>query len=397
MKRRSAREMSVRGPQAPSPENIARSLKEEALRLGFSFSRIARCQPPSHADRLEPWLRAGKHGSMAWLGRDPERRADPRLFWPECHSLITVGMNHFQPAPVELLEVPSRGRIALYAWGLDYHDLLLERLLLLGEAAGRIAGEEIAYKAYVDTGALLERSIAADAGAGFIGKHTLLINRRLGSRFFLGELLLAVELPADGPEGITFGCGDCSRCADACPTGALDTEWSVDARKCISYLTIEHRGPIPREFRRRLENRIFGCDICQNVCPYNARMLDTTSEPHLLISSPDRYAPKLLDLIALDSKSFKARFRGTAIMRTKRKGLLRNVAVALGNWGSGEAVTPLAAALEDSEELIRGHAAWALGEIGTGGTKKTLRNAYSKEKDPWVLEEIKSALEGNPG
>jgi epoxyqueuosine reductase len=388
--------MSASGRYATSPEILARELKQEALRLGFSFARIARYQPPAYAEQLEPWLRAGKHGGMNWLARDPERRADPRLFWPEGRSLLTVGMNHFQLVPVEFLEDPSRGRFAQYAWGLDYHDLLMERLRTLGEIAVKMTRNETAYKASVDTGALLERPIAADAGAGFIGKHTLLINRHLGSRFFLGELLLNIELPPDGPSGMTFGCGECRRCNDACPTGALATEWSVDARLCISYLTIEHRGPIPQKLRRAIANRVFGCDICQDVCPYNARMLEPTEECHLQTSSPDRFAPKLLDLILLDDEEFKARFRATAAMRTKRKGLLRNVAVALGNWGSDEAVVPLKSALQDPEEWIRGHAAWALGEIGTGAAKNALRKAYSTERDLSVREEIAAALEGNP-
>ncbi|MFH0883494.1 MAG: tRNA epoxyqueuosine(34) reductase QueG [bacterium] len=388
--------MSASSQQATSPENIARELKQEALKLGFSFARIARYQPPAHADQLEPWLRAGKHGSMNWLARDPERRADPRLFWPEGRSLLTAGMNHFQHVPIELLQDPSRGRFAQYAWGLDYHDLLTERLRSLGETAARMTGNETAYKACVDTGALMERPIAADAGTGFIGKHTLLINRHLGSRFFLGELLLNIELPPDSSTGMTFGCGECHRCGDACPTGALDTEWSVDARLCISYLTIEHRGPIPRKLRRAIDNRVFGCDTCQDVCPYNARMLKPTEECHLQTSAPDRFAPKLLDLIMLDDEGFKARFRGTAVMRTKRKGFLRNVAVALGNWGSDEAVVPLKNVLQDPEEWIRAHAAWALGEIGTGSAKNALRKACATEKETWVREEFIAALEGNP-
>ena len=387
--------MSEHVGQTNPPLTLGEKLKQEAYRLGFSFARIGHYQPPSHADQLEPWLRAGRHGEMQWLARDPERRADPRLFWPEGRSLLTVGMNHFQTAPIELLEDPSRGRFAQYAWGLDYHDLLTERLRMLGEFASEITDGEIAYKPCVDTSALLERPIASDAGAGFIGKHTLLINRQLGSRFFLGELLLNVELPADGPSGMTFGCGECRRCGEACPTGALDREWSMDARLCISYLTIENKGPIPRELRSSMGNRVFGCDICQDVCPYNARMLSPTEESHLRTSSKNRFAPKLLDLLALDDEGFKTRFRGTAIIRTKRRGLLRNVAVALGNWGSNEAVLPLTGALGDQEELIRGHAAWALGKIGNASAVEALQKAYSSEDIDWVREEITAALEGN--
>jgi len=381
----------------PSPETIVQNLKEAACDLGFGFARIAPFKPPPYAEHLQTWLENGSHGEMAWLARDPDKRADPKALWPEGRSILTVGMNYYQSAlPMEILTDPSHGRFARYAWGLDYHDLMLDRLKQLGEQLPDLTRRSVKWRAYVDTGPLLERPISVSAGAGFLGKNTLMIERKLGSWFFLGELLLDLELLPDETDKAMFGCGDCHRCGESCPTGALDSPWSVDAPKCISYLTIESKGPIPRGLRSKMGNWIYGCDVCQDVCPYNARGKSSSAEPHFLLRDPNRAAPLLTDLIKLDDEAFQAMFRGSAVKRTKRRGLLRNVAVALGNWGEEKAVKPLATALSDSEPLIRGHAAWALGRIPGSNSRNALEKALIGETDGWVLEEIRTALEERP-
>jgi epoxyqueuosine reductase len=225
-----------------------------------------------------------------------------------------------------------------------------------------------------------------------VGKNTNLIHPGLGSWLLLGELLLAVELPATGPGPEQGTCGDCSRCLDACPTGALVAPYVLDARRCISYLTIELKGAIPHELRPHLGNRIFGCDICQEVCPWNQRYARPTPEPAFQ-PGPDKLAPKLVDLLALDTAGFRSRFRTSPVLRAKRRGLLRNVAVALGNWGDHSTVVPLTRALGDDEPLVRGHAAWALGQMTSPEARSALAAAASAESDPWVQEEIGMSMQ----
>jgi epoxyqueuosine reductase len=245
----------------------------------------------------------------------------------------------------------------------------------------------------VDTGPLLEREIAVHAGLGFVGKNTNLIHPRLGSWLFLGELLLTLEVPlGESEQGGT--CGRCTRCLDACPTNAFVAPFVLDARRCISYLTVELKGPIPRQLRPLMGNRIFGCDICQQVCPWNRRFARPTSEPAFRPRA-NAIAPALLDLITLDDDGFRQRFRGSPAKRTNRRGLLRNAAVALGNWADPVAVPALVRALADAEPLIRGHAAWALGRIATADAQRALRQAWATESDEWVREELQLALEGS--
>jgi len=312
---------------------------------------------------------------------------------------LSVALNyHTAPLPPELRDDPSRGLVASYAWGQDYHEVLTPRLHELsvrlhepGAALGSWTGGTTAHRAYVDTGPILERELGARAGQGFVGKNTLLIHPRLGSWFFLGELLLAVELPAEEISAVRGTCGRCTRCLDACPTGALVTPYLLDARRCISYLTIELKGAIPRELRPHLGHRIFGCDLCQEVCPWNRRFARPTTDPAFQ-PRPEIVAPPLLDLIALDEEGFRQRFRDSPVRRPKRRGLLRSVAVALGNWGSPAAVPALASALHDVEPLIRAHAAWALGRIDAAGARQALDQALAAEADPWVRAELELAL-----
>jgi epoxyqueuosine reductase len=322
-------------------------------------------------------------------------------------SVVVVGKNYFtRQLPAEILNDPSRGIIASYAWGLDYHDVMMPRLHQLQAFIEEQVGGQVYGRAYVDTGPVLEREWAVRAGLGFFGKNTMLIHPRWGAWLFLGEILIDVELDYDEPD--TRGtCGACTRCMDACPTDAFPSPYVLDSRRCISYLTIELKGPIPPALRPLMGNRIFGCDICNEVCPWNKRFARPMEEqggkgaggsgsegaweravPHFCT---DVVAPKLLELIALDDEAFRERFRGSPIKRARRRGFLRNVAVALGNWGDPVAVPALTRALHDHEPLIRGHAAWALGQINSAPARRALEKALVMEQDDYVCHEIRAA------
>ena len=385
----------------------AQAVKAKARDLGFAAVGIARVGETPHAAAFQAWLAAGYHGSMAYMARDPARRLDPRHVLPEARSLVVVAASYYVlPPDPNLLTDPSRGRIARYAWGWDYHDILKPRLFALDAFLRSLSGRTTLGKAYVDTGPVLERAWGEAAGLGFFGKNTCLIRPQIGSWVFLGVLLVPEDLEPD-PEpllvredppqwrfadGSVGTCGRCRRCLRACPTDAFPEPYVLDARRCISYLTIEHRGPIPHDLRPRMGNWIFGCDVCQDVCPWNLRFARPTREPAFQ-PRPDQVAPRLLDLITLDEAAFRRRFRKTPLMRPKRRGLLRNVCVALGNWRDPVAVPALAERLHhDPEPLIRGHAAWALGRIGTREARQHLEQARVREPDPYVQEEIRHAL-----
>ena len=322
---------------------------------------------------------------MLYLGRNSDARIDPRNLFPEIRSVVSLTYPYVPPpsAPGKW-SAYLRGRIAAYARGDDYHQTVGSRLRLLAGQIRRIrTGTEARY--YVDTGPVLEREWASRAGAGWFGRNTMLLDQRAGSWFFLGEIFTNLELPS-GPPAVDR-CGTCRRCLDACPTGALELGCRIDPRLCISYLTIEHRGPIPREIRPKLQNWVFGCDICQEVCPWNRKPGDQTAFEFL--------NPSLPDLLGLDPSGFRTHYAGTAITRTKRRGLLRNVAVALGNSGNRDAVPALRSALSDPEPLIRSHAAWALGCLGGPIASAALERARQSEttSNPEVREEIEAALE----
>jgi epoxyqueuosine reductase len=387
------------------PENrstLVDRIQAEASRLGFDLVGIAAATPPATASRYQRWLENGFHGEMAYLARAEAvaKREDLARVQPAVRSVVTVAANyHTVPLPVEARDDPSKGLVASYAWGQDYHDFLLARLDQLASCLSAPASAEMGgtprSRAYVDTGPILERELAARAGLGFVGKNTNLIHPRLGSWLFLGEILLTIELPQSEQPPVEATCGRCTRCLDACPTGALVAPYVLDARRCISYLTIELKGPIPRQLRPLMGNRIFGCDICQEVCPWNRRFARPTAEPAFQ-PGPDAIAPALLDLMALDDQGFQERSRGSPVKRAKRRGLLRNVAVALGNWGDPAALPALVGALDDPEPLIRGHAAWALGRVATEGASCALEQARQQEDDAWVQEEIQLALLQSP-
>jgi epoxyqueuosine reductase len=374
---------------------IAKRIADEACQLGFDLVGIAPPAPPTTLERYKTWLASGFHGEMAYLARldATAKRADLSLIQPGLRSVVTVAANyHTFTLPPHLHDDPSRGIFASYAWGDEYHDWFASRLHRLAVFIQGLCEEPSAYRAYVDTGPVLERELAVRGGLGFVGKNTNLIHPKLGSWLFLGELLLPIELPATRPSPDQGTCGGCTRCLDACPTGALVAPYVLDARRCISYLTIELKGVIPRELRPLMGNRIFGCDICQEVCPWNRRFAQPTLAPAFQ-PRPEALAPRLLELIALSGEGFRRRFRDSPVARAKRRGLLRNVAVALGNWGDRSAVTPLHRALGDDEPLIRGHSAWALGQIAGMQSQSVLAQALTMESDPWVQEEIKLGLQ----
>ena len=358
-----------------------------ARQLGFDIVGISTRLTPVHFDAFQRWLDAGMAGAMGYLRN--ERRRDVRSLLDDARSVIVVGVNY---AGGELDEAvrrdPSRGIISSYARGKDYHPWMLSRL---EELSGFIESLTPGSRSltYVDTGPVMERDFASLAGLGFIGKNTCLIHPRRGSYFFLGVVITNIELTSrSNPPDIS--CGTCTRCIEACPTGALLQPHVLDARRCISYLTIEHKGAIPRELRPLIGNRIFGCDECQLVCPWNEKFSTETSAADFQ-SSPEQSAPELISLARLTEEEFRKRFAGTAVLRTKRRGFLRNVAVALGNWGAVEALAPLERLFNDDEPLIRRHAAWALGRCSKAG-RRMLKKRKWIETDEGVFEEIEAAL-----
>ena len=367
---------------------LSARIKEEAQRLGFALVGISPVRPPPHQETFAQWLRRGLGGELGYLSRTEELRRDPRKLVPWAQSVISAGMNYYTPAPRPAAREGTKGWISRYAWGDDYHDILKERLDLLLERVREIYPNPVEGKSFVDTGPVLERDLAGVAGIGWIGKNTHLISPQRGSWFFLGELFLSIDLAYARP--IRDRCGKCALCLKACPTGAFVGPYILDARRCISYLTIELKGPIPRHLRSLMGNHVFGCEICQEVCPYNVKAVPTQEKAF----SPREglYAPELMPLLSLSEEEFRRRFRGSPILRAKRRGFLRNVAVALGNLKSPEAVPALIRALGDNEPLVRRHVAWALGQIGTPESLEALRKRPEAERDPEVREEIEEAI-----
>ena len=311
--------------------SIADAIKREARSLGFDAVGIASVSPPPTAtallDRLREWLRCGYHGTMAWMARDPSRRADPRLVLPGCRSIISLGMNY--DTGHRATEGHGYGRIARYAWGKDYHHVISARLKSLEAKILKLA-PETSTRSYVDTGPVMEKAWAQQAGLGWIGKHSNLVSSEFGSWLLLGEVLATLELPTDEPA--TDLCGSCTLCIQACPTNAIVQPYIVDANRCISYLTIEYRGTreeIPSGLSARMGAHIFGCDDCLDVCPFNLRA-EPTKEPAFL-PSPITAAPRLDELASLDEQSFAERFSESPIKRAKLQGLQRNVAIAKAN------------------------------------------------------------------
>lgn len=337
---------------------------QRALALGFDACRITTATPPDGAARFEAWLAAGHHGAMDYLARNAAKRVDPQLVLPGAHSLVILAASYGDsadsPTPA-LPEVQSSasGEIARYARRADYHDVLAAPLRNLAAFLDELGGPGTRSLWYVDTGPVLERDLAQRAGLGFIGKHTNLVSRHLGNWFLLAEILTTLTLEPDPRE--PNRCGHCTRCLTACPTNAFVAPFQLDARRCLSYLTIEWKGSIPLAFRPALGRRVFGCDDCLAACPWN-RFAQTGRllRQHV---RPDLDMPDLIELLGLDEAGFRHRFAGTPILRSKRRGLLRNVAVALGNVGDARALPALTLAARDPEPLIAEHAAWAIDQI----------------------------------
>ena len=364
-------------------------IKTEAQRLGFELVGISPAKAPAHEESFAQWLRRGFAGEMEYLKRSEEARRNPRTLMPWAVSVVSVGMNYFTPFIRPEVSQESKGWISRYAWGDDYHDVIKKKLERLLESVRERNGGQVDGRAFVDSGPVLERDFAGVAGIGWIGKNTHLISPRRGSWFFLGELFLSLPLAYDRP--IRERCGRCDLCLTACPTGAFAGPYVLDARRCISYLTIELKGPIPRHLRPLLGNHIFGCDICQEICPYNVKALPTKEAA--FAPREGLYAPDLIPLLSLTAEDFRRRFHNSPIRRAKRRGLLRNVAVALGNLKSREAVPALVRALNDEEPLVRGHAAWALGQIGTAEALTGLEKRQPLETDTGAKEELEDALD----
>jgi len=361
------------------------AIKARARELGFNLVGMTRAVPSPQVDAYFRWIDAGMHGTMGYMARPDRqaRRRDLNVILPGVRSLIVVGLDYRTNIPDELLHDPARGRIASYAWGLDYHEVIAPRLETLAQLLDAQA------RVYVDTGAVLERSHAHEAGLGFTGKNTMLIHPRRGSTFFIGEILTDLELDIYDEPGRATLCGTCTRCLAACPTNAFPRPHVLDARRCISYLTIEHKGWIARELRPLMGNWVFGCDVCQEVCPFQ-RFAPLTGELALYPADTGRAAPLLLGLLALDSTAFRARYDGSPIMRIGRDRLVRNACIAAGNWGSDTAVPALEMLLRDPNPLVRGHAVWALGMIGSSAA--ILKMYYDHESDADVRAEIEMVL-----
>ena len=340
-----------------APASAADEIKRRARALGFDLVGCTRADPPPHAARFEQWLADGFHGDMQYLARRAAERGSLQQLLPGARSVVVVGMNYFVDAEALTEQGPPGGRVARYAWGTgDYHEILGEKLDRLAAAIRAVGGPAIRTRWFVDTGPVLERDLAQRAGIGFIGKHTNLIHRGLGNWIFVGEVLTDLELSPDPPE--REYCGTCHRCLDACPTRAIVAPYRLDARLCISYLTIELKGSIPVELRPLVGDRIFGCDDCLEVCPWNRFARASTVREF-----QRRPLPPLTEFLGWTDRQFRDYFRGTPLLRLKRPRFLRNVCVALGNCGGAEALPALTRALQDPDPLVREHAAWAIAQI----------------------------------
>jgi epoxyqueuosine reductase len=335
-----------------TPEETKAAILTEAEALGFDLCRIAPASPPPHAKEFRAWLAAGMNGEMEWLARNADRRTNPQLVLPGAQSAIVLAMN-YRATPSA--RSPQTGRIASYALGDDYHEIIEPKLWQLDTFLQKLGGSQ---RQYVDTGPVLERDFAALAGLGWHGKSTMLIHPKLGTFFFLAAIFTTLDLPPDEP--MRDHCGKCTRCIVACPTGAITAPQQLDARLCISYLTIENKGSIPESLRPLLGDRIYGCDDCLDACPWN-RFATASRESRFaarsFVNTP------LRDFLALDDTAFRTLFHRSPIKRIKRRGFLRNVCVALGNIGTRDDLPALNLAAKDPEPLIAEHAQWAVSRI----------------------------------
>jgi epoxyqueuosine reductase len=355
--------------------HLKSTLVEKAKELGFAACGVSRADAaPATAGRLRAWLDSGAHGDMMWMEETAARRASPAGLWPEVRSVISLGMS-YAPAgdPLALADSADRGRISVYAQGADYHDVVKKALKALArwliEAAAKDNDAEPAadLKVFVDTAPVMEKPLAEAAGLGWQGKHTNLVSRSDGSWLFLGAIYTTLELEPD--EVHTARCGSCTRCLDICPTAAFPAPFQLDARRCISYLTIEHKGPIPEEFRAAIGNRIYGCDDCLAVCPWN-RFADAARAHRAFLPRAELAAPALADLLQLDDPGFRNMFAGSPIKRIGRNRMVRNAAIAAGNSGQSEMVPHLRALTADKDEVVAEAARWALDRLSAAAPSR---------------------------
>ena len=331
---------------------LQEELKALSLKLGFSDCRVAAAKPAAHREVFQEWVADGNYGDMAWMARNVERRTDPCLVLPGAKSVIVFALNYYQGDSPQALE----GRIARYAWNEDYHDLIDKKLKELNAFLESRGGTQ---RFYVDTGPVLERDFASDAGLGWNGKSTMQIHRSLGTWFFLAEIITTLDFQPDSSAKDL--CGKCTRCMEACPTNAITAPHRMDARRCISYFTIEHKGSIPLEFRKAIGDRLYGCDDCLTACPWNK--FAQVSHEATFQARESVFSMKLRDMLKLDDAEFRLLFAKSPIKRIKRPAFLRNVCVVLGNIGTPEDLEALHAASLDEHELIAEHAQWAIREI----------------------------------
>lgn len=366
--------------------SLADNIRNKASELGFAQVGIVPIPKPATVPQLEQWIAEGRHGEMDYLEKWHEIRIGEQDLEPGMSTAIVVWANYHRPVAV----TETGWRLARYALGDDYHDILRDRLRALGSFIHAETGATVGTRPAVDTAPILERDLARAAGLGWVGKNTMLIDTELGSYGFLAELYVDCEIPTAAPAPRPDRCGTCTACIDACPTGAIVAPHVLDARRCISYLTIELRGPIPRSMRPLIGDHLFGCDICQEVCPWNRGAPETEDDAFRQRDAYNHF--ELADLVRFPHYWYAEVFRRSAIKRAKYRGLLRNAAVVLGNRANPADVDALAFALRDNDEpLVRGHVAWALGEIGTSEAQSALAGAATLEQDPYVLDEINHA------
>jgi epoxyqueuosine reductase len=363
-------------------------LHEAARVQGFDAFGVVRPDGiPLAPPRLREFLASGAHGDMAWMATNAERRGDPRALWPEVRSIVVLGINYGpQEDPLAILRQRSRGAISVYARGDDYHDLIKSRLKQIGRWLLDRAGGDI--KVFVDTAPVMEKPLAAAAGLGWQGKHTNLVSRELGSWLFLGALFTTLDLPVDAPEG--DHCGQCRACLEICPTAAFPAPYRLDARRCISYLTIEHKGQIPRALRPLMANRIYGCDDCLAVCPWN-KFARAGREAKLAAREALR-APRLAELVGLNDAAFRALFAKSPIKRIGRARFVRNVLIAIGNSGDASLAEPAERRIDDESPLVRGAAIWALGRLDRARLEACAKTRRAAEGDPELIAEWAAAL-----
>lgn len=368
---------------AETTEKLIAELKARATALGFDAFGIARADSrPDLPEKLAHALASGWHADMDWMAETETRRGDPRQLWPEVRSAILLGVNYGpQDNPMDLLAQPAVGAISAYARNRDYHDIIKGKLKELAGLLARRAGADV--KVFVDTAPLMEKPLAEAAGLGWQGKHTVLVSRQFGSWLFLGAILTSAELPVDKPH--KESCGSCTKCLDICPTNAFPAPFQLDARKCLAYYSVEHKGQIPRELRRPMANRIYGCDDCLAVCPWNK--FASVSREARLQTRPELERPALADLIGLDDTGFRSLFSGSPVKRIGHARFIRNVLIGIGNSGERSLVPAVLDRLDDPDPLVRGAAIWALRRLDPDRAETMRLDRLAGESDSSVRDE----------